>query len=299
MRPMYKYNNKTLIVNHHFLINDSLSGFSLFFYLSKHHDLRRSSPDASSVSSASLDRWISSYDLLARYFRYTMAIKSSGTDRKTQNSMFIFIVIGLSCFFYGLGAWQKSGFGKGDSIALTITKQTDCMGVLSNLNYETHHDSVATNKDNPHLKPIIFKSCDKRFTDYTPCQDRKRSMKLSRANMFYRERHCPSERGRLYCLIPAPKGYVTPFPWPKSRDYVAFANVPHKTLTIEKAVQNWVQYEGDVFRFPGGGTQFPQGADKYIDQLASVIPFDSGMIRTALDTGCGVLFSVKIPMPYF
>jgi hypothetical protein len=27
-----------------------------------------------------------------------------------------------------------------------------------------------------------------------------------------------------------------------------------------------------VFRFPGGGTQFPQGADKYIDHLASVIP---------------------------
>jgi len=49
-----------------------------------------------------------------------------------------------------------------------------------------------------------------------------------------------------------------------------------------------VHYEGNVFRFPGGGTQFPQGADKYIDQLASVIPIAEGKVRTALDTGCGV-----------
>jgi hypothetical protein len=64
--------------------------------------------------------------------------------------------------------------------------------------------------------------------------------------------------------------------------------VPHKSLTVEKAIQNWVHYEGNVFRFPGGGTQFPQGADTYIDQLASVIPIAEGKVRTALDTGCGV-----------
>ena len=33
---------------------------------------------------------------------------------------------------------------------------------------------------------------------------------------------------------------------------------------------------------------FPQGADKYIDELAKVIPISDGTIRTALDTGCGV-----------
>ncbi|KAJ0940440.1 putative S-adenosyl-L-methionine-dependent methyltransferase [Helianthus annuus] len=93
---------------------------------------------------------------------------------------------------------------------------------------------------------------------------------------------------RNYSLIPAPKGYVTPFPWPKSRDFVPFANASYKSLTVEKAIQNWIQYEGDVFRFPGGGTQFPHGADAYIDQLASVIPINNGMVRTALDTGCGV-----------
>lgn len=106
--------------------------------------------------------------------------------------------------------------------------------------------------------------------------------------MIYRERHCPSEDDKLRCLIPAPRGYKTPFPWPKSRDYVHYANVPYKSLTVEKAVQNWVQYQGDVFKFPGGGTMFPQGADAYIDELASVIPIADGSVRTALDTGCGV-----------
>lgn len=216
-----------------------------------------------------------------------MAIKSSSADNRTRSSMSLFVVIGLCCFFYILGAWQRSGFGKGDSIALKITKQTDCVGVMSNLNFETHHDGYGK-KDSIDLKPIIFKPCDDQFTDYTPCQDQARAMTFPRDNMIYRERHCPPGSEKLYCLIPAPKGYVTPFPWPKSRDYVAYANVPYKSLTVEKAVQNWVQFEGNVFRFPGGGTQFPEGADKYIDKLASVIPIDNGMVRTALDTGCGV-----------
>lgn len=200
--------------------------------------------------------------------------------------MSIFIVIGLCCFFYILGAWQRSGFGKGDSIALEITKQTDC-NIISNLNFETHHNNVDSIEPSQ-LKVEVFKPCDDKYTDYTPCQEQDRAMKFPRENMIYRERHCPEEEEKLHCLIPAPKGYKTPFPWPKGRDYVHYANVPHKSLTVEKAVQNWVQFQGDVFKFPGGGTMFPQGADAYIDELASVIPIADGSVRTALDTGCGV-----------
>lgn len=195
-------------------------------------------------------------------------------------------MIGLCCFFYILGAWQRSGFGKGDSIALEITKQTDC-NIISNLNFETHHNNVDSIEPSQ-LKVEVFKPCDDKYTDYTPCQEQDRAMKFPRENMIYRERHCPEEEEKLHCLIPAPKGYKTPFPWPKGRDYVHYANVPHKSLTVEKAVQNWVQFQGDVFKFPGGGTMFPQGADAYIDELASVIPIADGSVRTALDTGCGV-----------
>jgi len=81
---------------------------------------------------------------------------------------------------------------------------------------------------------------------------------------------------------------MTPFKWPKSRDYAYFNNIPHKELSIEKAVQNWIQVEGDKFRFPGGGTMFPHGADAYIDDISKLISLSDGTIRTAVDTGCGV-----------
>ncbi|CAK9183759.1 unnamed protein product [Ilex paraguariensis] len=214
-----------------------------------------------------------------------MANKINLGDSRTRSPVSIFIVAGLCCFFYLLGAWQRSGFGKGDSIAVEMTKSGADCNILPNLNFETHHNGEAVSISG---SKKVFKPCLPRYTDYTPCQDQRHAMTFPRENMIYRERHCVPQEKKLNCLIPAPKGYVTPFLWPKSRDYVPFANAPYKSLTVEKAIQNWIQYEGNVFRFPGGGTQFPQGADAYIDQLASVIPIENGTVRTALDTGCGV-----------
>ncbi|XP_022866119.1 probable methyltransferase PMT15, partial [Olea europaea var. sylvestris] len=105
--------------------------------------------------------------------------------------------------------------------------------------------------------------------------------------LVYRERHCPEKHELLKCRIPAPYGYRTPFRWPESRDVVWFANVPHKHLTVEKAGQNWVKFQGDRFSFPGGGTMFPRGADAYIDDIGKLINLKDGSVRTAIDTGCG------------
>ncbi|XP_020419975.1 probable methyltransferase PMT14 isoform X1 [Prunus persica] len=216
-----------------------------------------------------------------------MKSKHNSPGNRTRSTISIFVVIALCCFFYLLGAWEKSGFGKRDSIAFPVTKQTDCSNVFTNLNFETHHNmEEIVEPSEPKAK--VFKPCDVKYADYTPCQEQDRAMKFPRENMIYRERHCPPEEEKLHCLIPARKGYMTPFPWPKGRDYVHYANVPYKSLTVEKAVQNWVQFQGKVFKFPGGGTMFPQGAGAYIDELASIIPISDGSVRTALDTGCGV-----------
>lgn len=132
-----------------------------------------------------------------------------------------------------------------------------------------------------------FPRCSANFSEYTPCQDPQRSLGYKRHRMIYRERHCPEEP--LKCRVPAPHGYRNPFPWPASRDRAWFANVPHRELTVEKAVQNWIRFEGERFVFPGGGTTFPNGADAYIEDIGKLINLRDGSIRTALDTGCGVI----------
>jgi len=196
----------------------------------------------------------------------------------------LFTVAGLCCFFYILGSWQNGGTGPA---ATTLGKSADtaaCNNAV--LDFGAHHGLSSTNKDGSKIQQIP--PCDMKYSEYTPCEDPVRSLKFPRAQLAYRERHCPEKNELLKCLIPAPPGYKNPLPWPKSRDYAWFANTPHKELTVEKAIQKWVQYQGEKLYFPGGGTFSAGGADKYIEDIAALIPLDDGTIRTAIDTGCGV-----------
>ncbi|MQL81168.1 hypothetical protein Taro_013618 [Colocasia esculenta] len=163
------------------------------------------------------------------------------------------------------------------------------------LDFAAHHatsDEEAKEAATPAMQD--FPACDIKYSEYTPCEDRDRSLKFPRDRLLYRERHCPDRSELLKCLIPAPPGYRNPFPWPVSRDVAWFANVPHRELSVEKAVQNWIRVEGDRFRFPGGGTMFSGGADAYIDSIARLIPLRDGSIRTAIDTGCGAWWVMLI-----
>ncbi|CAN6239612.1 unnamed protein product [Urochloa humidicola] len=200
---------------------------------------------------------------------------------------------------YLLGVWQHGGFAASDSggavsIACTTTgipKRTRSSLDFSAAGALPASSSSSSRKPGKRSRRYRYPSCPVRYSEYTPCEDVERSLRYPRERLVYRERHCPSsdsERERLRCLVPAPAGYRTPFPWPASRDVAWFANVPHKELTVEKAVQNWIRVDGDKLRFPGGGTMFPNGADAYIDDIAKLVPLHDGSIRTALDTGCGV-----------
>lgn len=48
------------------------------------------------------------------------------------------------------------------------------------------------------------------------------------------------------------------------------ANIPHTHLAHEKSDQNWMVVKGERIEFPGGGTHFHYGADKYIASIANV-----------------------------
>ncbi|CAL9067648.1 unnamed protein product [Musa banksii] len=52
--------------------------------------------------------------------------------------------------------------------------------------------------------------------------------------MIYRERKCLTDKEKLYCLILAPKGYVTLIPWPKSHDHVHNAEVHPRARQLKR-----------------------------------------------------------------
>lgn len=52
-----------------------------------------------------------------------------------------------------------------------------------------------------------------------------------------------------------------------------YHNVPHTKLAVIKGHQNWVKVSGEYLTFPGGGTQFKNGALHYIDFIQQVITF--------------------------
>ncbi|KAK8957262.1 putative methyltransferase PMT15 [Platanthera zijinensis] len=224
------------------------------------------------------------------------ASKLNKPQPKRVNLMTVALVTVLCSASYLLGVWQRSGntsatISAASLLATTVpcidrdTFNSDKSGIQ--LDFTSHH---ASDDGSTAVVPLTrnFSPCAAELSEYTPCEDVLRSLKFERDRLVYRERHCPEKHELFKCLVPAPPGYRTPFPWPASRELAWFANVPHKELTVEKAVQNWIRVEGDKFRFPGGGTMFPNGADAYIDDIDGLISLSDGSIRTAIDTGCGV-----------
>ncbi|VFQ80452.1 unnamed protein product [Cuscuta campestris] len=143
----------------------------------------------------------------------------------------------------------------------------------------------------PDADPIRWKLCEGAVAvDYIPCLDNWKAISAlkSRRHMEHRERHCPDQTPR--CLIPLPVGYLVPVPWPTSRDMIWFNNVPHPKLVDYKKDQKWVVKSGDYFVFPGGGTQFKEGVNHYVESIEKNLPIIKWgkNTRVILDVGCGV-----------
>ncbi|OIW02457.1 hypothetical protein TanjilG_05050 [Lupinus angustifolius] len=141
------------------------------------------------------------------------------------------------------------------------------------------------------VKVEKYKKCDMKMVNYIPCLDNVEA--VAQLNQSVRgekyERHCPEQGKGLNCLVPRPKGYRAPIHWPQSRDEVWFSNVPTR-LVKDKGGQKWISIKKDKIVFRGGGAQFIEGADKYLDIISAMVPniaFGHN-IRVALDIDCGV-----------
>ncbi|AES71217.2 methyltransferase PMT16, putative [Medicago truncatula] len=154
-----------------------------------------------------------------------------------------------------------------------------------------HWEKAFDNNVSVDLNMVDWKLCKGVLAvDYIPCLDNLKAIKAlkRRRHMEHRERHCP--KSTPHCLLPLPKGYKVPVSWPKSRDMIWYDNVPHPKLVEYKKEQNWVVKSGEYLVFPGGGTQFKEGVNHYINFIEKTLPaIQWGKnIRVVLDAGCGV-----------
>ncbi|KAJ7525431.1 hypothetical protein O6H91_17G050900 [Diphasiastrum complanatum] len=154
-------------------------------------------------------------------------------------------------------------------------------------------EQVETGKNTQSSEQFIWKLCSwKGATDYIPCLDNTKAIQMlpTTAHYEHRERHCPTGDETPTCLVPLPVNYKVPIHWPESRDRIWYDNVPYPGLVSYKKDQNWVKKKGNLFYFPGGGTQFKQGAIQYINFIENTLPaIEWGKhTRIILDVGCGV-----------
>ncbi|KAI4321173.1 hypothetical protein MLD38_034589 [Melastoma candidum] len=194
----------------------------------------------------------------------------------------VIVVLGLVCLY--CGSAFAPGLSTGDREGDPVFRHSDSITPLGESEYL--------------VVPRSIPLCDLKFSELIPCLDRnliyQLKLKPNVTLMEHYERHCPPKERRYNCLVPPPIGYKVPIRWPASRDEVWKANIPHTHLAQEKSDQNWMVVNGEKINFPGGGTHFHDGADKYIIALARMLKLpgdklnNGGTIRNVLDVGCGV-----------
>ncbi|VYS47503.1 unnamed protein product [Arabidopsis thaliana] len=179
---------------------------------------------------------------------------------------------------------SKDVFPAGDQAEITKESSTGS-GAWSTQLVESQNEKKAQ------VSSIKWKVCNVTAgPDYIPCLDNWQAIRKLHSTKHYehRERHCPEESPR--CLVSLPEGYKRSIKWPKSREKIWYTNIPHTKLAEVKGHQNWVKMSGEYLTFPGGGTQFKNGALHYIDFLQESYPDIAwgNRTRVILDVGCGV-----------
>ncbi|ONK79604.1 uncharacterized protein A4U43_C01F8060 [Asparagus officinalis] len=165
----------------------------------------------------------------------------------------VFLFVYYGSFFDPQGQHASTALEYGSRFSRSLGFNIDDDGEVAQTNesiFGEEGDSVA-------LKSIPV--CDDRHSELIPCLDRhliyQLRLKLDLSLMEHYERHCPPPERRYNCLIPPPPGYKVPIKWPKSRDEVWQANIPHTHLAHEKSDQRWMVVKGDKIEFPGGNLE--------------------------------------------
>lgn len=214
-----------------------------------------------------------------------------------SRNLFKYVLIGLITLLALICLYNGSALPPKPNDVVSLDDGSDPVIATFQRKRDYFDELFEDQEHNPEV-PQSIPVCDMRYSELIPCLDRnliyQLKLKPNLTLMEHYERHCPPPQRRYNCLIPPPLGYRIPIRWPASRDEVWKANIPHTHLAQEKSDQNWMVVDGDRIKFPGGGTHFHYGADKYIASLAGMLKFpddklnNGGNIRNVIDVGCGV-----------
>ncbi|KAM0926049.1 hypothetical protein ACQ4PT_003886 [Festuca glaucescens] len=140
----------------------------------------------------------------------------------------------------------------------------------------------------PHPPPPPVPPCPPNDSHHVPCHEPPSA-----------ERHCPPRPPHPpphlpkdppphppppppHCRIPPPPGYEPPPPWPERRERARYANADLSPVTVTKLADSQ-----DPVGARGEWLVFPKGVGNYVEQIERVVPLRGGVVRTALDIGCG------------
>ncbi|CAN6471642.1 unnamed protein product [Victoria cruziana] len=159
---------------------------------------------------------------------------------------------------------------------------------------EDEEERAGNGEDRVSWKAESFLPCPTSMRDYVPCLEESEEGADGEMNPTVWgerfQRHCSSLDSAPKCLIPPPAKYRSRIPWPTSRDQVWYYNVPHTILGDDGEASSLVTRIADKFSISDRGTQFPEGANKYLNQIEKMVPgigFGS-RTRVALDLGSGI-----------
>lgn len=94
--------------------------------------------------------------------------------------------------------------------------------LIENWGDENRKEETRVNESDSRVEISGFSLCPESMKEYIPCLDNvdeiRKLTSTERGEKY--ERHCPAQGRGLNCLVPAPKEYKVPIPWPQSRDEV-------------------------------------------------------------------------------
>ncbi|CAL5367882.1 unnamed protein product [Camellia sinensis] len=123
------------------------------------------------------------------------------------------------------------------------------LGVVDNWGNDIEAEVVEDGCGGSRVVAKKFGLCTDSMREYIPCLDNTEAIRrfnsTEKGERF--ERHCPEEGNSLNCLVPAPRGYRAPIPWPRSRDEAFGVKVTVISTSPSKKKEATEHLEADSF----------------------------------------------------